>query len=53
MAGAKQHNGFILVPAVGCTSSRGALGALYYVALWCLQMGATSKAGEEGKPPSP
>jgi hypothetical protein len=37
MAGAKQHNytGFILVPAVGCTSSRGALVALYCVAPWC------------------
>jgi hypothetical protein len=35
MAGAKQHKdtGFILVPAVGHTSSRGALGALYCVAL--------------------
>jgi hypothetical protein len=34
MAGAKQHNdtGFILVPAVGHTSSRGALQALYRVA---------------------
>jgi hypothetical protein len=34
MAGAKQHNDtdFILVPAVGRTSSRGALEALYCVA---------------------
>jgi hypothetical protein len=34
MAGAKQHNdmGFILVPAVGRTSSRGALEAMYCVA---------------------
>jgi hypothetical protein len=34
MAGAKQHNdtGFILVPDVGRTSSRGALEALYCVA---------------------
>jgi hypothetical protein len=34
MAGAKQHNdmGFILVPAVGRTFSRGALEALYCVA---------------------
>jgi hypothetical protein len=34
MAGAKQHNDteFILVPVVGRTSSRGALGALYCVA---------------------
>jgi hypothetical protein len=32
MAGAKQHwnTGFILVPAVGHTSSRGELRALYY-----------------------
>jgi hypothetical protein len=41
MAGAKQHNdtGFILVPAVGRTSSRVALEALYCVAPWCLQRG--------------
>jgi hypothetical protein len=34
MAGAKQHNdtGFILVPAVGRMSSRGALEVLYCVA---------------------
>jgi hypothetical protein len=38
---------------VGRTSSRGALGALYCVAPWCLQRGATSHAGEEGKPPGP
>jgi hypothetical protein len=44
---------FILVPAVGRTSSRGALGVLYCVAPWCLQREATSKAGEEGKPPGP
>jgi hypothetical protein len=38
MAGAKQHYdmGFILVLAVGCTSSRGALVALYCGAPWCL-----------------
>jgi hypothetical protein len=38
MAGAKQHvdTGFILVPAVGRTSSRGALKALYCVAPLCL-----------------
>jgi hypothetical protein len=37
MAGAKQHydTEFILVPVVGRTSSRGALGALYCKALWC------------------
>jgi hypothetical protein len=37
MANAKQHwdTGFILVPAAGRTSSRGALVALYYKALWC------------------
>jgi hypothetical protein len=37
MACAKQHNdtGFILVPAVGRTSSRGALVALYCGAPWC------------------
>jgi hypothetical protein len=55
MAGAKQHKdtSFILVPVVGRTSSRGVLGALYCVAPLCLQRGATSKAGEEEKPPSP
>jgi hypothetical protein len=49
MAGAKQHDdaGFILVPAVGRTSSRGALKALYCVAPWCLQRGATSVEREE------
>jgi hypothetical protein len=37
MAAAKQHNdmGFILVPAMGRTSSRGALVALYCGAPWC------------------
>jgi hypothetical protein len=37
MAGAKQYydTGFILVSAVGCTSSRGALVALSCSALWC------------------
>jgi hypothetical protein len=37
MVGAKQchDTGFILVPAVGRTSSRGALVALYYNAPWC------------------
>jgi hypothetical protein len=41
MAGAKQHDdtGFILVPAVGRTSSRGTLKALYCVAPRCLQRG--------------
>jgi hypothetical protein len=55
MAGARQHNdtGFILVPAAGRTSSSGALVALYCVAPWCLQRGATSKAGEEEKPLGP
>jgi hypothetical protein len=55
MAGAKQHNdtGFILVPAVGRTSSRGALEALYCVAPLCLQRGAASVAGEEEGPPGP
>jgi hypothetical protein len=55
MAGAKQHNdtGFILVLAVGRTSSRVALEALYCVAPWCLQRGATSVAGEEEEPPGP
>jgi hypothetical protein len=55
MAGAKQHNdtGFILVPAVGRTSSRGALRVLYCVAPLCLQRGATSMAGEEERPPGP
>jgi hypothetical protein len=37
MVGAKQHNdtGFIMVPAMGRTSSRGALVALYSGAPWC------------------
>jgi hypothetical protein len=37
MAGAKQHwdKRFILVPAVGRTSSRGALVVLYCKAPWC------------------
>jgi hypothetical protein len=37
MAGAQQLMtlGFILVPVGGRTSSRGVLGALYCVALWC------------------
>jgi hypothetical protein len=55
MAGAKKHNdtGFILVPAVGRTSSRVALEVLYCIAPWCLQRGATSVAGEEEEPPGP
>jgi hypothetical protein len=55
MVGAKQHNdtGFILVPAVGRTSSRGALKALYCIAWLCLQRGATSVAGEEERPQGP
>jgi hypothetical protein len=57
MAGAKQHDDmdFIVVPAVGRTSSRGALKALYCVAPRCLQRGggATSVAGEEEGPPGP
>jgi hypothetical protein len=55
MTSAKQHNdtGFILVPAAGHMSSRGALKALYCVALLCLQRGATSMAGEEVRPPGP
>jgi hypothetical protein len=55
MASAKQHNdtGFILVPAMGRTSSRGALEVLYCVASLCLQRGATSEAGEEEWPPGP
>jgi hypothetical protein len=55
MTGAKQHKdaGFILVSIVGRTSSRGALGVLCCVAPLCLQRGATSKAGEEEKPPGP
>jgi hypothetical protein len=49
MAGAKQLNdtGFILVSAMGRTSSRGVLEALYCVASWCLPRGATIMAGEE------
>jgi hypothetical protein len=55
MAAAKQccDTGFILVPAVGRTSSRGALVALYCNSPWCSKRGATSKAGEEEKPPGP
>jgi hypothetical protein len=55
MAGAKQHNdtSFILVLAVGRTSSRGALKALYCVASLCLQRGPTNVVGEEERPPSP
>jgi hypothetical protein len=55
MAGAKKlvTLDFILVPA-GCrTSSRDVLEALYCVAPWCLQRGATSEAGEEIGPPGP
>jgi hypothetical protein len=37
----------------GRTSSRDVLEALYYVAPWCLQRGATSEAGEEVGPPGP
>jgi hypothetical protein len=55
MASAKQHcdTGFILARVVGRTSSRGALEVLYCVAPYCLQRGATSKAGEEEWPPGP
>jgi hypothetical protein len=55
MAGAKQRydTGFILVPAMGRTSSRGALVALYCKALWRSYRGATSEVGEEEEPPSP
>jgi hypothetical protein len=55
MVSAKQHNdtSFILVLTVGRTSSRGALKALYCIALLCLQRGATSMAGVEVRPPSP
>jgi hypothetical protein len=55
MAGAKLHwdTRFILIPAVGCMTSRGALVALYCKAPQCSYMWATSKAGEEEKPPSP
>jgi hypothetical protein len=35
------------------TSSSGVLIALYCVALWCFQRGATSKVGEEAGPPGP
>jgi hypothetical protein len=54
MAGAKQ-----LVTRVypgsgwGRTSSSDVLEALYCVAPWCLQRGATSEAGEEAGPPGP
>jgi hypothetical protein len=52
MVGAEQHNDmcFILVPAVGRTSSRVVLEALYCVAQLCLQRGATSVVGEEESP---
>jgi hypothetical protein len=55
MAGAKQlvTLGSILVPAGGRTSSRGVLGALYCVALWCSYRGATGEVGEEVGPPGP
>jgi hypothetical protein len=55
MAGAKQLAtlDFILVPAGGRMSSRDVLEALYCVAPWCLQRGATSEAGEEADPPGP
>jgi hypothetical protein len=55
MAGAKQLMtlGFILVPAGGRMSSRSVIEALYCVAPWCLQRGATSEAGEEVGPPGP
>jgi hypothetical protein len=54
MAGAKQlgDTTFIQVPP-GATSGRGVLDVLYCVAPWCLQRGATSKAGEEEEPPGP
>jgi hypothetical protein len=55
MAGAKQlvTLDFILVPAGGSTSSRGVLEALYCVAPWCFQRGATSEEGVEAGPPGP
>jgi hypothetical protein len=55
MAGAKQLVTRYFYPGSGRgrTSSRGVLGALYCVALWCLQRGATSKAREEAGPPGP
>jgi hypothetical protein len=51
MTGAEQHNdtGFILVPAVGRTSSRVALEALYCVAPWCLQRGGYKHGGRGGE----
>jgi hypothetical protein len=55
MAGAKQLETlvFILVLAWGRMSNSGVLGALYCVAPWCLQRGATSEAGEEAGPLGP
>jgi hypothetical protein len=55
MAGAKQLVPLCFYPGSGRgrTSSRGVLGALYCVAPWCLQRGATSEAGEEAGPPGP
>jgi hypothetical protein len=61
MVGAEQHDdtGFILVPVVGRTSSRGACVLRCItegVVLCCtavLAEGATSVAGEEEKPPGP
>jgi hypothetical protein len=54
MVGAKQlsDTSFILVSA-GPYVHWGVLEALYCVATWCLQRGATSKAGEEERPPGP
>jgi hypothetical protein len=51
MAGAKKldDTSFILVLAGAVRPA----GALYCVALWCLQRGATSEAGEEAGPPGP
>jgi hypothetical protein len=53
MAGAKQLVTLSFIPILvgGRTSSRGVLSALYCLAPWCLERGATSEAGEEVGPP--
>jgi hypothetical protein len=54
MAGAKKHHdtGVIRVPAMGSTSSRGALTALLRCTVVLVE-GSYNKAEEEEKPPSP
>jgi hypothetical protein len=42
-----------MVPVGAVRPISGVLVALYCVAPWCLQRGATSEAGEEVEPPGP